>query len=230
MGTKMKRTLRIAFLILLNASVIIFHKHLFYALIALKFSWVLAYLFPWISLLTTSVLFALAFRKVLIGSMRLWLPWVSTLLMLSLLFALNPVYEGDLNKSGNPMDIQNSRVLQEILSKDAEFEGLVCFASATCPYCIEAVRDKMLLLHQRNQVKVLVCLAENNPLSLGQFRIATGAKDLPILLNSGSDFAKELGESVIPFFVYVKAGKIVHLWRNEQLGYPALDWIEKGLN
>jgi hypothetical protein len=52
---------------------------------------------------------------------------------------------------------------------------------------------------------------------------------MPIVLNSNPEGGLDIDEDVIPVFIFIRDAKIVHLWRNEQLGFPALDWIESGL-
>lgn len=148
------------------------------------------------------------------------------LLHLVIHFSLNPIYEGDFNKMGQTKSLVNNQILTDVLKLDSNFEGLVCVASVNCPYCIEAIRNKVNLVYERGKVNALVYLGAGDAELLRVFRVNTDAPNIPIVINSNLDGVIDIDEKAIPVFLYVKNKKIIHLWRNEQLGFPALDWIE----
>jgi hypothetical protein len=144
-------------------------------------------------------------------------------------FAASPIYEGDFNKTGKSQNIRDNQILNDVLNYKPSFEGVVCVASPHCKFCIEAVKTKMNVLFHRNQIDVLVYLGFGDDKILGDFRVNTEAQEIPIVINSRPDLGLTIDEAVIPVFLFIRGGKIVHLWRNEQLGYPALDWMESKL-
>lgn len=190
------------------------------------FSWVASYVLPWLCVILLSFLLAKTIRYLVKGHYKKWLPVVVFLLPLLIHFSLNPVYEGDFNKMGQRKSLVNNQILSDVLKFDSNFEGMVCVASGNCPYCIEAIKDKVNLVYERGKVNALVYLGAGNEELLRVFRVNTDAPNIPIVINSNFDGVIDIDENAIPVFLYIKNKKITHLWRNEQLGFPALDWIE----
>lgn len=193
------------------------------------FSWVFAYLLQWIIILLVSFLLARSLFKNLNSHFRIWLPILAFLILPGAFFAVNPVYQGDFNKRGLEKDISENQILTDVFNAYPDFTGFVCVASPSCPYCVEAVRTKIKFIHKREKIQTLVYLGAGDESIANQFKDLADAPDVNVVLNSNPESGIQLGESVIPVFIFIRDGKIVHLWRNEQLGYPALDWIESGL-
>lgn len=219
-----------AFFFVLGITAILLQSWMQQALLIQGFSWVLTYFFPWFLVLLFSFLAALQMFGLLKSHVRFWLPIVSFLVLPSLFFAMNPIYEGDFNKSGKPKDWIENQILMDVMNLDSNFEGLVCVASPSCPFCVEAVQTKIYHVYKRGKVDALVYLGRGDTDVANQFRVNADAPEIPIVLNSAPDDGLDIDEKVIPVFLYIRDGKIIHLWRNEQLGFPALDWIESGLH
>lgn len=199
------------------------------ALLTQGFSWVLSYLFPWFLILLFSLASSRSLFVSLKGKLRIWLPMVAFILLPGLFFAMNPIYEGDFNKSGKPKALTENQILSDVLRFDPDFDGLVCVASPNCPYCVEAVKTKIYRIFQRAKIDALVYLGIGDEQVAAVFREKAQAPEIPVVLNTAPDDGLDIDENVIPVFLYIRKGEIVHLWRNEQLGFPALDWIEAGL-
>lgn len=207
----------------------VFHTHLFDWVVNLGMSWTFAFLLPWILVSLFAGLFAWELRKRLKQHYKIWVPLLAFLLFLGLHFSLNPIYEGDLNKFGKEKKWQENQILEDVLAYDSNFEGLVCVASPNCPYCIEAVQKKINAIHKRGHVQIIVYLGNGGEQEILLFRDRAQAFEVPIILNSHPEDGIDIDENVIPVFVYIKNQTVTHLWRNDQLGYRALDWIEKRL-
>ena len=205
------------------------HANLFDWVISIGWSWTFAFALPWIVVVVFSGLFAFQLRKTLKNHFRIWVPLLSFLILPGLHFALNPIYEGDLNKFGKEKNWRENQILEDVLAFDSNFEGLVCVASPNCPYCVEAVQTKINAIHQRGHTDAIVYLGSGDEQWIPFFRDKTQAREVPIILNSHPEDGIDIDENVIPVFLYIKNQTVVHLWRNEQLGFRALDWIEKQL-
>ena len=208
----------------------IFPDSVYYLGLNLGLGWTLNYLLIWILILILSAHAALLCYKTLKGRAKYWTSVLALLIPLASFFAAKPVYEGDFNKFGAEVDYgQDNIILNDILNFKSDYNGIVCVASPTCPFCIEAVRDKIRFLHKRNKIDVAIYMPADDGSNFEQFRTSTQAFDVPIIANSRPDIGFDIQENVIPVFLYIQDGIVRHVWRNEQLGYPALDWIEKAL-
>ncbi len=195
----------------------------------LGLSWTLAYLFGWILVLLFSAATAYVCRKNILGHTRIWVPILAFAIPLAGYFATNPIYQGDFNKTGKVKDISENAILADVLATTPDFNGLVCVASPNCPYCLEAVQTRIQVLSKRNRIDVAVYLGFGDENTVAEFKERTDSKHVPFILNSEPDTGIDIDEPVIPIFLFIKDKKIVHLWRNDEMGYPALDWIEGGL-
>jgi hypothetical protein len=207
----------------------IFPKQLIGFGLSLGLPWTMHYVLLWILVSVFAILTAIQCWKTLQGHPRFWATFLAFTIPLGAYFAANPIYQGDFNKYGKTQDILENDILSDVLIHNPDFSGLVCVASANCPFCIEAVREKINVMHKRNKVSTLVYISYGDSSIVEYFRELSGAPDIEIIVNSNPEGALDIDESVIPIFIFIQNGRIVHLWRNDQLGYPALDWIESGL-
>lgn len=225
----MKKNLYLILFFALGLVIAVLHGFVFNLALRMGFSWVVAYLTPWIVVVLSSIAAAYIVFKRTNQLRRLWLPVVVFAVIPAFHFVLNPVYQGDFNKIGREIELEENLILGDVLNFNSDFDGIVCVASPSCQYCIEAVRTKIRHLHQRGKIDVLVFLGFGNDTILNQFRVDANAFELPIVLNSNPALGIDIDESVIPVFMYIREQKIIHIWRNDQLGFPALDWIENKL-
>lgn len=208
----------------------IFPQALYNFALNLGVSWTFSYILSWIVVILFSFITAFLCRKHVLGKARIWLPILAFVSPIGGYFASNPIYQGDFSKMGIEKSNSDNAVLADVLAYNPDFNGIVCVASPNCPYCVEAVRTKMKVLHKRNKIGVLVYLGFGDANTVEEFKERSNAHDVTFLLNSDPDGGIDIDEPVIPVFIYIKNGEIVHLWRNDQIGYPAMDWMESGLN
>lgn len=203
---------------------------LFDKLLQSNVSWTLSFLSNWIVVFVFGLLAGLILYKNLIGIRKYVFSILVFLTPLGVYFSMNPIYEGDFRKKATSRDIDNNDILSDVLAYKKDFNGVVCVASNSCPYCVMAVRKHIRLLHSRNKVQdVLVFLSYGDETVVKEFREKTESTNVPIIVNTNVEGKIDLETAAIPAFIYIKKGKIVHQWRNDDMGYPALDWIESGL-
>jgi len=221
--------------ILLALQILVFlpsicQESLFSLMINTGTSWTFAYLAPWFFTFFIAVLISRLVFQNLTGFKRTIFAIFALLIPVVTYFGINPIYEGDFIKKGRSTEFTKNQILNDILSEDPNFDGLVCVASPNCPHCVEAVKTKMAPMHKRNQSKVFIYLAFGDQSTVENFKKQSESGQTPLIVNSDIYGALDIDETVIPVFLYIKNGQIVHLWRNDQMGYPALDWIESKLN
>lgn len=208
---------------------VVFQKQIFNICVGFGLPWTIVYIQLWVGILMFSVYTAFLCWKILKGHTRIWVPILAFVIPLASYFVASPIYEGDFNRNGSEKDIAENAILADVLTYQADFNGVVCVASPHCPFCVEAVKDKMNLVFKRQKIDVLVYLAFGDDIMVKDFRKRSEANKIPILVNSNPNSGLDIDENVIPVFLFIKNNKIVHLWRNDQLGFPALDWMEGGL-
>ncbi len=208
----------------------IFPNQIFDFGLSISLPWTVHYISIWIMVALFALLAAVQCWKTLRGHPRFWVTFLAFTIPLGAYFASNPIYQGDFNKLGVHVNYDHDNaILQDVLSYKSDFEGLVCVASPSCPFCIEAVRDKIQVLHKRGKVDIVVYLPNDDGTNFKNFRALSQAQDVPIIGNSRPEMGFDIEENVIPVFLYIKDNTVIHVWRNDQLGYPALDWIESRL-
>lgn len=214
----------LAFLPLLKPS------FLFDKLLQSNASWTLSFLSNWIVVFICGLIAGIILYKNLKGIQKYIFSLLVFLTPLGIYFAVNPIYEGDFRKKAITRDIDKNDILSDVLAYKKDFNGVVCVASNSCPYCVVAVRNHIRLLHSRNKAQdVLVFLSYGDETVIKEFREKTESSNVPIIVNTNAEGKIDLETAAIPAFIYIKKGKIVHQWRNDDMGYPALDWIESGL-
>lgn len=129
-----------------------------------------------------------------------------------------------------PLEKPNHAIATQINESIENFEGLVLIARPGCPFCKEAIEDRMVQLEKRNEnIKVAVYLAQGVESHLDLYK-SENTKDIPFFVKD-----REFGDNDVlritgfPTFVYVKDGGLIHQWSNDDFGYRSLDWIENQL-
>jgi hypothetical protein len=146
-------------------------------------------------------------------------------------FARNPIYQGDYAKKGTEMNLADNSLVKEITAINPDFDGIVCIAAVWCPFCKEATRQRLKIMKNRKpDLDVAVYLADKDSTAIDYFIQETGADNLQYFQVQDSSGMVALSHGAYPTFVYIKNKKVIHKWRNDQMGYPTLDWIENKLN
>lgn len=146
-----------------------------------------------------------------------------------LYFAMNPIYQGDYSRTDESLSITSNSLLSEILAKKPDFDGVVCIASPGCPHCKIATAYRLKPMKNRSEIDVAIYLAAEDSMAIDYYIEETGAGELDYYLVQDPEGMHELSRGSYPTFIYIKEGEIIHRWSNDNLGYPALDWIESGL-
>ena len=141
-----------------------------------------------------------------------------------------PIYSGDYNKEGKAVSIEKNSLLDVILASQPNYDGLICIASPSCPFCKDAVSNRLRVMKERNpKLAIGVALFTSDSSNITRFQKETDSKNLDYFLSPDIKGTIDLCKGAFPTFIYIKNKKITHIWGNSQMGYPALDWIEAGL-
>ena len=198
-----------------------------------NFGWMASYLFPkGLLLVLTVALIAIVLPmlrlsnvyKFLIGFLILGLSVGGYLIV-------NPPYI-EWTKTGMNLTDETSGIpIEDYLNQNqADFDGLVCLALPGCPHCEVAISKLALMKKRVPKLDVLVFVFTEDSASVVSFQKKTGVDELPFVMVPDPATSSELCQGAFPAFLYFKNGKIVHRWFNPEFGYPALDWVEAGLN
>lgn len=205
-----------------------------YALSTLGTGWMTAYLIPravlvfLVTLLLTVCwpLFAIPRRGKVVLSVLITGVCVGGYLIVNLPFI------DDWNKKGEELSgVYPDNAVELILQEEfLEFEGVVFMALPNCPYCFQAYPDLKVLKQRNPQMDVATIVFGQDATRLEFFREHVGESDIPVFLLEDHQQATTLTQGKYPAYLYVRGGKVMYRWSNNQFGYPALDWVEQGLD
>ncbi len=203
-----------------------------YSLEALGFGWMNSYLFPRLLLiLFTSVLIAAIFPSLKLPKVRKTVVGVLIgVVCVGGYLAINPPYVNDWFRTGTDMlGVADENPIGNFLNRETNFDGLVCLALPDCPYCVEAIPNLEMLQERNPNVEIVVFVFAKDSTGVQSFNRHIGETDIPIYLVPSPKESIELCGGQFPTYLYFRNGKIIHRWFNSEFGYPALDWIESGL-
>lgn len=220
----------IALVLLVCSALLIMYPHYFVVrAIDSGYSWTISALSHWILLLIISLLFVLLvqlkIKKVWVILIKIVVP----ITILGVYFAQNPIYQGDYIKVDTELNISDNSVLTTISKTNPDFNGIVCLASPGCGFCKEATHTRLKRIKMRSDIDVAVFLAADDSSAIDFYISETDAPELEYFLVEEQEGMNELTQGRYPTFIYIKDNKIAYKWSNDNLGYPALDWIESGL-
>jgi hypothetical protein len=145
-------------------------------------------------------------------------------------FAVNPIYSADYKKESIVLEKPNHALATQITEQIENFEGLVLIARPGCPFCKEAIDNRLVELERRNEnIQIAVYLAKGIEKDLDKYK-SDKTKNIAFFVKD-----REFGDNDAltitgyPTFVYVKDGGLIHQWSNDDFGYRSLDWIENQL-
>ncbi|MBI1287655.1 MAG: hypothetical protein GC178_08765 [Flavobacteriales bacterium] len=203
---------------------------------SLNSGWMMSYLFPRILIILSAVtltscvllLFnASKFMKVVIGIL-IFGSCIGGYL------AVNLPYIDDWNQVGTEVtnvDAPAAHPVEAFLGKQfGSYEGLVCLALPNCPHCINSIPKLEKMQARTNKLNFSVLVFADDSTGVEQFLNHVPSTEIPVFLAPEPDATYALSRGRFPSFLYVKNGEIIHRWSNGQFGYPAMDWIEHGLN
>lgn len=198
--------------------------------IANNVSWTLSALLNWLILILFSAIVVSSLRRV--SKNRLLNLTIKTLvfcLPLGIYFARNPIYQGDYIKTDTEISDSENSIVKTIVASKPDFNGIVCIASPGCGFCKEATKHRLKPIKSRTDINVAIFLAVKDTAAIDYYISETNAPELDYFLLEEVDGLNEITQGRFPTFIYVKDKRIAHIWSNDNLGFPALDWIESGL-
>ena len=207
-------------LIPLQILVIVFFVKIQNILLDSGFSWTLSKISPYVILgITGFIIGFLLFKATrnLKKLLRFLVIPISVVAGFAIGFALHPIYAGDYNRSGKIPAAQTTLA-------DAKGD-LVMVALPDCPFCHGAVSLLNKLQERNPQLKISILVTGKDPQTLLSFR---NEADKRIIIRHPKNQEKLLAVSGyhFPTFLQVKNGKVMEVWTNEELGFPALDHLE----
>lgn len=132
------------FILLIGIVTLFLDKSIFDLAINNNFSWTLSKLLPWIIVLISAVFSALLIKKNLSSpKWRISVLIGTPVVLLSLMFAFNPIYTGDYLKRGTALSIQDNELLEIIEDHKESFNGLVAVVDYNCPFCKMATKERL---------------------------------------------------------------------------------------
>lgn len=215
--------------LLLSLLLIIFPDVLYNYGISGGWSWTFSALSHWIGILVLStvgvILLPFQMKKIYATLLKITV----VLALLGGYFFVRPIYQGDYKKADRELNDATNSVLTEVLAAKPGFEGVICIASPGCPFCKIATRYRLKEIKRRTNLGVGVFLAAKDSSAITAYSEETESPELDYFLVENTDGMNQMSEGRYPTFLYIKNKKIVHKWSNDNLGYPALDWIESGM-
>ena len=192
----------------------------------LDLSWTLSSILPKFLVLNLSVLGSWLLYTIY---KKTWF-WSIPIICSLIAFISSPIYQGDYNKQGNANNtIKNNLIIERIKKENPKYNGLLAIVSATFPYCIDAV-NRLKIMHKRSpDLDLSFTMHSQDSLQILRFKEKTNTINDTYYHTDNLTTIGMLSQGSFPYFIYIKNGKIIHRWNNEQLGYRALDWIEQGL-
>jgi hypothetical protein len=214
------------------AVVAIFTREMvFNAGIDANLSWTFSSLLTWVIVLLLSLVAVIALRTFLSKQFaRVVFTVLFPLALLGLMFAVNPIYVGDYIKKSEVLNIDDHVLIDIVEDYKPAFDGIVAVVDYNCPFCRIATKERLTKIQARNnKIDLVLTLNTSDQEKINRYAASTSSKSLHYLEHKPAADIIDLIKGAYPSFVYIKNGKIIHKWKNSELGYPALDWIEGGL-
>lgn len=147
-------------------------------------------------------------------------------------FAACPIYIEDLSDGGVAIEAEafaGNSVVAMLAENNPAFDGVVCVASISCPYCRDAASKLAVLKERTPERDVAMVLYSLDETQLTAYPEETNAHNLDFYLTPDEQGSMQICEGRFPTFVYVREGKVIKKWDSSALGFPAYDAIEAGL-
>jgi thiol-disulfide isomerase/thioredoxin len=203
------------------------------ALEAWQFGWMDAFLLPRILLLVLTIAMLVALLPILnIPRVRKWLLGI-VIITASVggYLAVNLPYIDDWSREGETLDssLDGNQIETQLNSIQPDYDGLVFLVLPNCPYCFDAFPNVVRLKERNPDLDVSIFVSAMDSSKFRFFTEHIPDTDLPIHMISDHKEATALSNGKFPTFLYFRDGRVFYRWSNNQFGYPALDWIESGL-
>jgi hypothetical protein len=232
----MKTYYKILLVIILLVCTIIYSIDIVnYSIDIVKVGWLVSFLTPKVLIIFLSgVLSVLVYRIMSLGKLkRLLTGALVFFLPIGIYLMVHPPYVEDYEKRGVEVaekSFPNNSIILRINETQPQFNGLISIASPGCAHCIKATSKMSRMLARDPSLDLIVFLYTKKQEKLDKFRAKATADNLPIVMVPDGDDAMILCQGRFPTFLYMKNGDIIHMWSNDQFGYPAFSWVENKLN
>lgn len=196
-----------------------------------NFSWTFSKLLPWfIVLLMSLIITVIVVRALRNRSLKIFSGFLIPVLLLGVMFAINPIYSADFVKKGTAQQIDDHRLIAIAEGFKPNFDGIVAIVDSNCPFCRKATRERLNIMAARNvDIDIALTLNTADREIIDDYIERTNSSELDYIPHEPSEKLLQLTGGVFPTFVYIQSGQILHQWKNSELGYPAIDWMESGL-
>jgi hypothetical protein len=193
-------------------------------------SWTISkYLFKLI-LLTSVTTFSIASIKLLGNKKGILVSVVCTIFVSTCLFIYSPIYVEDFNKEGSSFqDIllsDTNSVLRNLNDSESNFKGVLCIVNADCKHCHDAGKLLNQLKFRNPKLDISILVFTNDSLEMNYYIEKAETQNFKHYLAKNAQDVFNLNLGSFPCFFYIDKQTITHRWFPEELGYPALDWIE----
>jgi hypothetical protein len=187
------------------------------------FSWVAARALPYLFCVLLGLLIAYLLVRIFRfkGHVKLLYIISIPLVLLSLYFAIFPIYEGDFSN-------ENQRFKRNTKMVELSTNRLVILSLPGCPYCLESM-ERMRIVKQRHpniSIEYKVCHGDST--SLRWFK-KYGKKDFDYSIASNVDMTSKLAQGLYPTYV-LSTKSFLKVWTVEQFGMSAMDEVEETLS
>lgn len=175
----------------------------------------------WISLTCVLAVYQVKTKKT--SDFRIsWVKYPMVITMLILPFILNAIFISDLYDSTPDYDIsfKSSLIQSPVLSELAKTNGLVCFYSTSCPFCVKAAR-KIAVAQKRysNFPDIYICFQGNEEGAKYFLEVANINADYKVL---DTELYQKFSNFVYPQFQYVESDVVKYKWDGQTFNYSVM--------
>jgi hypothetical protein len=195
-------------------------------------SWTISFSLVKLFLVIAIVFFSCFTLKVFDTKKALIIISIQLLACIGIISFQSPYYIGDFNKTGkaNIAYIIENTAIKNLLDKESNFEGVFCIVSPTCGSCLDAGKTLNILHKRKPNLDISFILITQDSSFIAPYTKSTNTEFAPHYLTEKLEDLIQISLGGTPCFLYIKDKKIIHRWHGEEFGYPALDWIESGMN
>ena len=199
---------------------VLFHKSITINTLNLGSSWTFSFTAPYILSLIAIFLFAYQFNSVFkqkLNSFSKIISIVSFFVLGGIAFAVNPIYEGDFSNTYDEIVITGT--------KEVVPEGLTMLALPGCPHCYGRIGTLNRLLKRNPGLKIQIIFQANAESVIAEYESKL-LSNISVLVYENDKMLNQLGIRKYPAFLYNNNEGLLHKWKNDDFGNPALDFIE----
>lgn len=185
------------------------------------FSWTMSKVSPYLLMVFIGFLLSILFYKKLVKNkiLKISISLIVLFLPFGIYFIFFPIFQGDFSNNGK-------NITQKIPFENFKSNKLIVVAMAGCPYCFESISDLKILKQRNSKLKIeyVVCTEIADNLIPYKQEINNS---FPIRMAKNKDSLGGFVGYRFPSFIYIENSKPKKLWRNDDFGSLAKDYIEE---